>query len=144
MRIIVYGCGQLAASAVRDLTAEAEEITVIGWDQNRLERLTDAPTGVEERLAHAGKVSAELLTAPAIQDYLLSAGVSHADAFLALSDDDHENLLVAQIAKHIFNVPNVVCHVEDPQLHLMYTRLGLQVLGYSRGMLQDIRQIIDA
>ena len=88
------------------------------------------------------KVSAELLTAPTMQDYLLNAGVSHADAFLALSEDDHENLLVAQIALHMFNVPHVVCHVEHPQLHMMYTRLGLNVVGYSRGILQDIRQAI--
>ncbi len=143
MRIIVYGCGQLAASAVRDLTSEAEEIIVIGSDRNRLERLTDTPTESEEPQAGAGMVSAELLTAPAMQDYLLRAGVSHADAFLALSDDDHENLLVAQIAKLIFNVPNVVCHVADHQLHMMYTGLGMNVLSYSRGMLQDIRQVIN-
>lgn len=131
MRIIVYGCGQLATSAVRELAAEDDEVTVIGTDRNRLERLSDSP-----------KVSAELLAAPAMQDYLLSAGVSHADAFLALSDDDHENLLVAQIALHMFNVPHVVCHVEHPQLHMMYTGLGLNVVGYSRGILQDIRHVI--
>ncbi len=131
MQIIIYGCGQLATSAVRELTEEGDEVTVIGMDRSRLERLSDSP-----------KVNAELLAAPAMQDYLLAAGVSHADAFLALSEDDHENLLVAQIALHMFNVPHVVCHVEHPQLHMMYTGLGLNVVGYSRGILQDIRQVI--
>ena len=131
MQIIVYGCGQLAASAVRELAQEGDEVIVIGRDRSRLERLSDL-----------SNVDAELLAAPAMQDYLLAAGVSHADAFLALSDDDHENLLVAQIALHMFNVPHVVCHVEHPQLHMMYTGLGLNVVGYSRGILQDIRHVI--
>lgn len=133
MRVIIYGCGQLASSAVRELADAGGDITVIGSDRNLLERMAENP-----------QVTAELLTAPAMQDYLLQAGVSHADAFLALSDDDHENLLVAQIAKHIFNVPHVVCHVEHPNLHMMYTGLGLQVIGYARGLLQDIRHVIEA
>ena len=133
MQVIVYGCGQFASSAVRDLAEAGEDVTVIGSDRNLLEQLTEF-----------SRVSAELLTAPVMQDFLLQAGVSHADALLALSDDDHENLLVAQIAKHIFNVPHVVCHVGHPNLHMMYTGLGLSVIGYARGMLQDIRHAIEA
>ena len=133
MQVIIYGCGQLASSAVRDLADAGEDITVIGSDSNLLERMAENP-----------RVTAEPVIAPAMQDYLLQAGVSHADAFLALSDDDHENLLVAQIAKHIFNVPHVACHVGHPDLHMMYTGLGLHVIGYARGLLQDIRHIIEA
>ena len=132
MQTLIYGCGQLAASTVRDLADEAAQITVIGKERNDLERLSGYPG-----------VSVLLLTDPAMQDYLLEAGISHADAFLALSTDDHENLLMAQIAKRIFNVAHVVCHVENPQLQMLYSGLGLDVVGYSRGILQDIRQVID-
>ena len=133
MRMLVYGCGQLAASAIRDLAGEDMEITVLGKERSRLERLSAYPG-----------VTAMLLTEPVMQDYLLEAGVTHADAFLALSDDDHENLLLAQVAKQMFNVPRVVCHVENPQLQVLYTALGLDVVGYSRGILQDIRQVMSA
>ena len=56
---------------------------------------------------------------------------------------DHENILVAQIAKHIFNVPKVVCHLGSPQLQVLYAALGLDVVGYSFGLLQDVRQAIE-
>ena len=131
--MLIYGWGQLAASAVRDLADENVEITVLGKERSRLERLSAYPG-----------VAVVLLTEPVMQDYLLEAGVSHADAFLALSDDDHENLLLAQVAKQMFNVPHVVCHVENPQLQVLYTALGLDVVGYSRGILQDIRQVMSA
>ena len=133
MRILIYGSGQLAASVVRDLAGQDTEIAALGKERSQLERLGGA-AGVE----------VVLISEPVMQDYLLEAGISHSDAFLALSDDDHENLLLAQIAQHIFNVPNVVCHVENPQLQILYTTLGLNVVGYSRGIVQDIRQMVDA
>ncbi len=131
MRTLIYGWGQLAASAIQDLSAQDVEITVLGRQRSRLERLS----------AYSG-VTATLIAEPAMQDYLLESGISHADAFLALSDDDHENLLLAQIAKHMFNVPKVVCHVENPELQFMYTKMGLNVVGSSIGILQDIRQVL--
>ena len=133
MRMLIYGWGQLAASAIRDLVGEDMEITVLGKERSRLERLSAYPG-----------VTVALLTEPVMQNYLLEAGISQADAFLALSDDDHENLLLAQVAKQIFNVPRVVCHVENPQLQVLYSALGLNVVGYSRGILQDIRQVMSA
>jgi trk system potassium uptake protein TrkA len=71
------------------------------------------------------------------------AGVDTTDIFLALSDDDHRNALTAQIARHIFNVPKVICHLDNPQLQILYAGLGLDVVGYSFGLLQDIRQSIE-
>ncbi len=77
-----------------------------------------------------------------MQDYLRLAGVDTTDIFLALSDDDHRNALTAQIARYIFNVPKVICHLDNPQLQILSAGLGLDVVGYSFGLLQDIRQSI--
>ena len=85
-----------------------------------------------------------ILTAePQMQDYLQQGGIDTAQIFLALSGDDHLNALTAQIARHIFNVPKVICNVNDPELQLLYSGLGLDVVGYSFGLLQDIRQAIE-
>lgn len=135
MRMLIYGSGQLAAGAVRDL-AEANpdnQITVLGKNRGELERLSAYPG-----------VSVVLLTEPVMQNYRLDAGIDHVNAFLALSDNDHENLMLAQIARYMFNVRHVVCHVENPQLQIMYTAMGLNVIGYTTGILQDIRQGISA
>ena len=77
-----------------------------------------------------------------MQDYLQESSIDHCDVFLAMSSDDHQNILVSQIAKHIYNVPKVVCHLDSPQLQVMYAALGLDVIGYSFGLLQDVRQLI--
>ena len=132
MRVLIYGCGQLAANTVRELAGGGDEIMVLGKERGLLEPLGDYPG-----------VSVLLLTEPAMQNYRLDAGIDQVGAFLALSEDDHENLLLSQIARNMFNVRRVVCRVENPQLQLMYAAMGLNVIGYATGILQDIRQVID-
>ncbi len=131
MRVLIFGCNRLSSSLVGDLSYRGNEITVLGRERDCLESVATFPG-----------VRVVLTAEPMMQDYLQEGGIDHADVFLAMSSDDHENILVAQIAKHIFNVPKVVCHLGSPQLQVMYAALGLDVVGYSFGLLQDVRQAI--
>ena len=132
MRVLVYGSGQLASGVVRELQGDATEVVVLGVERSELERLSSHPN-----------VIGVLLDEPVMYDYLMEAGITGADSFLALSTDDHDNLLAAQIARHVFGVRNVVCHVENPQLQVIYGTLeetkDITVISYSVGILQDIR-----
>ncbi len=129
MRVLVYGCGELASGAVRELAGDGRsQVTVLGNERSQLERLSNIEG-----------VNAVLLEEPVMHDYLMEAGISQTEAFLALSTDDHENLLAAQIADKMFRVPRVVCHVENPQLQVLYASQGMNVLSYAVGILQDIR-----
>ena len=131
MRVLIFGCNRLTTSLVSDLAGEGIEITVLGSERQCLESVATQP-----------RVRVVLTAEPMMQDYLQEGGIDHADVFLAMSADDHQNILVAQIAKHIFNVPKVVCHLGNPQLQVLYAALGLDVVGYSFGLLQDVRQAI--
>ena len=133
MRVLIFGCNRLTTSLVPDLVGEGVEITVLGGERECLESVA----------THTG-VHVVLTAEPIMQDYLQEGGINHADVFLAMSGDDHQNILVAQIAKHIFNVPKVVCHLGNPQLQILYAALGLNVVGYSFGLLQDVRQVIES
>ena len=131
MRVLIFGCNRLSSSLVADLARDLNEITVLGSDRDSL-----------ESVATQSSVKVVLTAEPMMKDYLQEGGIDHADVFLAVSDDDHQNILVSQIAKHIFNVPKVVCHLDSPQLQVMYASLGLDVVGYSFGLLHDVRQAI--
>ena len=131
MRVLIFGCNRLSSSLVADLARDGNEITVLGAERDCL-----------ESVATLAGVRVVLTAEPMMQDYLQEGGIDHADVFLAMSFDDHQNILVAQIAKRIFNVPKVVCHLGSPQLQVMYAALGLDVVGYSFGLLQDVRQAI--
>ena len=131
MRVLIFGCNRLSASLVADLAGNDNQVTVLGGERDCLENLA----------THPG-VRVVLTAEPMMQDYLQEGGIDHSEVFLAMSDDDHQNILVAQIAKHIYNVPKVVCHLDSPQLQVLYAALGLDVVGYSFGLLQDVRQAI--
>ena len=58
-------------------------------------------------------------------DALIEAGIERADAFVASTDGDNTNLVVAQIAQRRFNVPKVVVRVLDPARAKWYGEQGL-------------------
>ena len=132
MQVLILGCNQMTVNLVPDLAQGDYTVTVLSRDQECLAQIADEP-----------RVSVILTAEPLMQDYLHIGGIESTDIFLALTSDDHLNALAAQIAHHIFNVPKVVCHLNDPQLQILYSGLGLEVIGYSFGLLQDIRQAIE-
>ena len=131
MRVLIVGCGRLTTALVPDLAESGFEITVVSRSRECLESLSEIPG-----------VQVVLTTEPTMQEFLQQAGVDTVDIFLALSDDDHRNALVSQIARYIYNVPKVICHLDNPQLQIFYAGLGMNVVGHSIGLLQDIHQAI--
>ena len=132
MQVLILGCNRMTTTLVPDLAQGDFKVTVLSSDRECLARIADEP-----------RVKVILTVEPRMQDYLQQGRIDTADVFLALASDDHLNALAAQIAHHIYNVPRVVCHLNDPQLQLLYSGLGLEVVGYSFGLVQDIRQAID-
>ena len=132
MDVLIQGCSQLTTNLVPGLAGSGYNVTVLGKERECLEQVEDA-----------AQVRVIWTAEPMMQDYLHQGGIDTAQIFLALSGDDHQNALSAQIALHIFNVPKVICHINNPQLQILYSGLGLDVVGYSFGLLQDVRQAIE-
>jgi trk system potassium uptake protein TrkA len=61
-------------------------------------------------------------------DALLEAGIDRADAFIAATDGDNTNIIVAQIAKRKFNVPTVVARILDPLRAEWYQKHGVDTV----------------
>jgi len=63
------------------------------------------------------------------QDVLRAAGVEGADAFVACTAGDNRNVMAAQMASVLFNVPRVVSRIYDPLREEMYKMLGLRTIS---------------
>jgi len=70
-----------------------------------------------------------LIGSGADEETLKKAGIEEADIFVALTQGDNRNVMAAQIAKHIFNVPRVVCRIYDPLRQELYNTLGLETFS---------------
>jgi trk system potassium uptake protein TrkA len=113
MKAVIMGCGRVGARVASLLDHTGNDVTVIDVDSRAFKRLpatfggdTIIGTGIDE-------------------DVLRRAGIEDADAFIAVSNGDNRNIMAAQVAKLVFNVPEVVCRIYDPVREDTYRRLGL-------------------
>lgn len=53
------------------------------------------------------------------------AGVGRADAVVAVTGDDEDNLVICQMAKMKFNVPRTISRVNDPRNEKLFNQLGI-------------------
>jgi len=59
---------------------------------------------------------------------LKRAGIEQADVFVSVTDGDNRNIMAAQIAKTVFNVPSVLTRIYDPSRAKAYQELGIQTI----------------
>ncbi len=129
VRIVIFGCGSLTTALLSSQRLNGHDVTLIGSDLDYLDEAADG-----HQVAVIG------ITDPQMQDWLHLGNIDHAEMFLALTEDDHQNLLAAQTAKSIFNVGRVVCRVDAPPLQQLYASLGMEVISPTLDLLHDLDQ----
>ena len=117
MKIIIMGCGRVGAQLASLLDADGHQITVLDIDAHSFRRLPPSFGGT----ALVGDGTDE--------EMLKKAGIAEADAFVAVTEGDNRNVMGAQIAKKIFNVPRVICRIYDPLRKDVYEALGLEAVS---------------
>ena len=132
MQILVYGCTRLTDALVPVLVQDGHQVTVLDPDADRL-TILDKQTGV----------TTIWVREPLMYDYLQEGRIGVSNAFLALTEDDHKNVLLSQIASEIFNVPRVICRLTDPQLQDFYGQLGLTVLDSRPDFISSVRHHLE-
>ena len=99
------------------LDADGNTVTVIDIDAYSFRRL---PPGFKGKALVGNGMD---------QEVLKKAGVEQAEIFIAMTQGDNRNIMAAQIAKHIFNVPRVICRIYDPLRQEIYQTLGLETIS---------------
>ena len=123
MFVLIVGCGRVGSAIAHSMLAEGNEVSVLDEDPEAIALLDRRYSeGWEER---GGRFTVG--TALEI-DALLAAGIEQADAFVASTDGDNTNLVVAQIAKRRFEVDRVVVRVLDPHRARWYAEQVLQTV----------------
>jgi trk system potassium uptake protein TrkA len=130
MNIIIMGCGRVGAQIATLLDRDGHKVTVLDIEQYSFRRLPENFGGT----ALVGDGTDE--------DALKKAGIEDADVFVSVTQGDNRNVMAAQIAKHIFNVPKVVCRIYDPLREQMYGALGLETMSPTIVGAQLLRDMI--
>jgi trk system potassium uptake protein TrkA len=130
MNIMIMGCGRVGAQIAALLDRDGHKVTVLDVEQYSFRRLPENFGGT----ALVGDGTDE--------DALKKAGIEDADVFVSVTQGDNRNVMAAQIAKHIFNVPKVVCRIYDPLREQMYGALGLETMSPTIVGAQLLRDMI--
>lgn len=130
MKVIILGSGRVGSAIATALTRDGHDVSVVDNDPDSLIRL-----GGDD-------FEGDFFVGEALDpDVLERAGIEHADAFIASTDDDNTNLVVAQLAQRRYRVENVVVRVFDPDKASFYGDRGLRVVCPT---LRAIGEMIDA
>ena len=117
MKVVIMGCGRVGAQLATLLDNEGHSVAVLDIEAYSFRRLPSDFNGTA------------LLGNGIDEAVLKKAGIEEADIFVALTQGDNRNVMAAQIAKHIFNVPRVVCRIYDPLRQELYSTLGLEAFS---------------
>jgi trk system potassium uptake protein TrkA len=75
-------------------------------------------------------------------DALLAAGIERADAFIASTDGDNTNIVIAQIAQRRYRVPTVIARILDPLRAEWYQRQGVRTICPTRAAIEMLESAV--
>mgnify|MGYP002633660272 CR=1 FL=1 len=117
MKVIIMGCGRVGAQLATLMDTEGHDVIALDTDTYSFRRL---PANFKGKALVGNGLE---------EDVLKKAGIEDADAFVAVTEGDNRNVMAAQMALKIFNVPKVLCRIYDPLRRDLYTILGLDALS---------------
>jgi len=123
MFVLIVGCGRVGSAVAMKMLSEGHEVSVLDEDPEAIAQLQK---GTEQDWVDKGG-SFTVGTALEIEA-LEAAGIERSDAFVASTDGDNTNLVIAQIAQRRFEVQNVVVRVLDPARAAWYEEQGLRTV----------------
>jgi trk system potassium uptake protein TrkA len=114
--IVIVGCGRLGSHLANRLSRDGHSVVVIDRDEATFGNLSSDFSGFRVE-GDAARLSV-----------LKESKLKHADVLIATTREDNVNLMVAQIARTIFNVPQVLARVFDPKRQQVYTQLEIETI----------------
>ena len=129
MYFVVMGGGEVGYHLSKALLEAGHEVMIIERDRRRA-------AWIEEQL---GSV---VINAPADEGrYQIQAGCQRADAVLAVTGDDEDNLIISQLAKLKCGANRVIARVNNPKNEIVFKAMGIdETLSSTRVLMGVIEQ----
>ena len=101
MNIIILGAGQVGSTVAESLVSEANDITVVDLDAEKLKLLQD-------------RLDLRTLVGNASHPSILEqAGIADADMLLAVTQSDEVNMVACKLAASLYNTPTKIARIRS-------------------------------
>lgn len=120
MHVVIAGCGRVGSGLARDLVTEGFDVAIIDESPEAFHLLGDDFPG-------------EFVVGRALDwEVLRKAGIDDAAAFVACTDGDNTNIVIAQIAQKKYGIRCVVARVYDPLRAELFAQIGINTVCPTR------------
>jgi trk system potassium uptake protein len=117
MKVLIVGAGKALYFLCRNFTAKGYTVVII--NRNR-----------EECVLLARRLSATVVCGDGSDAGILGeAGTMGADVVLAITPNDHDNLVICQLAALKFGVPRAIALANDPENAEIFEKLGVSAFS---------------
>ena len=113
---IIVGCGRLGANLANTLSDGGGEIVVIDKDPASFRKLSASFGGITT----TGDATEMVV--------LTNAEIGKATAVISVTNNDNTNIMVAQLAKEMFNIGQVIARLYDPERECVYRELDIDTI----------------
>jgi trk system potassium uptake protein TrkA len=114
--IIIIGCGTLGSTLANRLSGSGHSIVVVDHSEVSFEQLGSEFSGFK-------------IHGDANEFFVLrQAKVDKAEIVLALTDDDNLNIMLSQICRQIYKIPEVIARVNKPGAAELFAKLGIKTI----------------
>jgi trk system potassium uptake protein len=120
MYVVIMGGGRIGRYIARDMSDKGHEVAVIEWKAGRCEALV-SETDILVIEGDACDVR-----------YQEQAHTDRADAFVATTHEDDDNLVACQLAKIEFGVTRAISRVNTPKNVEIFSALGIEPVSSTR------------
>jgi trk system potassium uptake protein TrkA len=139
MMVLIVGAGRVGSAVARSALAAGHDVSILDEDPLSHERLE---VGMDTSWEDAG---GRFTVGTALEvEALEAAGVGEADVFIASTDGDNTNLVIAQLAQKRFGVPKVIVRVLDPARSDWYAQQGLHTICPTKSAIAELESALEA
>jgi trk system potassium uptake protein TrkA len=130
MNLIVVGCGRVGAELAHRLNQKGHRVAVIDSVEASFRNL---PPDFSGRIVEGDALD---------QEVLHRAGIETAQGLAAVTNSDTANLVVAHVARTVFQTENIIVRNYDSRLRPLYDVFNLQVVSSSSWGAQRIEELL--
>jgi trk system potassium uptake protein TrkA len=116
MNVMIIGCGRVGSRLALHLQRVGNEVTVVDDDREAFNRLGGTFQGTSTQGSGLD------------QDVLRRGSIAQMDVVVAVTGGDNRNLMIAQLAKHVFGIERTIARLKDPIRAAKYRELGIETL----------------
>lgn len=125
MYIVVVGGGKVGYYLSVALLSEGHEVLILEKDPDKCGAICEDLGSVVMR--------GDGCEARTLED----VGTERAELLIAVTDEDEDNLVACQVAKHKFNVPRTIARINNPKNEALFKKLGIDITISSTNLILE-------